>query len=316
MQPKKDFLRKVVLCVLFICSVVVICVMSTNAQAQGTQQAQDNESVSTNALSLEMEIEADVMAVEAREDKISLYVDYVQMCGVTTELSENEVYTPVRFFAEAIFDCKVLYSESTRTLSITTQDVNFEAVCGNGYITANGRYFFVEGNVTLREDGQIWLPLSTLVKIFGFDYKLDLEAKSVYLSDNGEILEQGEDYYNSKDLYWLSRIINAEARGESMLGQVAVGTVVMNRVKSPRYPNSVYGVVFDGAQFSPAVSGSIYKTPSEKCIISAKIVLEGYRISESILFFHSIRSSSYDDFVNTDTEMVIDNQFYYTTYKR
>ena len=314
MQPKKDILRKVVLCVLFVSSVIAICVMSTNAQADGTQGNVDY--TTSAARSLELEVQADAEAAEARDDKISIFVDFVQVYGVTTELVDDEVYVPVRLFAEAMIDCRVTYTEMTGKLKITAEGVNFEAICGNGYVCANERYFFVDGGVTLREDGQIWLPLSTLVKIFGFDYKLDLNSKSAYLSNNGETLESGSTYYNSKDLYWLSRIINAEARGESFLGQVAVGTVVMNRVKSTRYPNTVYGVVFDGSQFSPAVSGSIYKAPSEKCIIAAKVVLEGYRVSDSILFFHSIRSSKYDNFVNTDTEMVIDHQFFYTYYKK
>ena len=314
MQPIKDVLRKVVLCVLFICSVVAIFVMSTSAQADGIQENTNN--AASDMPTLEMEVQADTEALEARDNKIDIYVDYVQVCGITTELADGEVYVPVRLFAEAMLDCRIDYSESAGKLRITAEGLDFEAKCGTSYVVANGRYFYVEEGIALREDGQIWLPLSVLVKPFGFDYKLDLSAKAAYLTDNGEVLEHGDTYYNEKDLYWLSRIINAEARGESQLGQIAVGTVVMNRVKSTRYPNTVYGVVFDGSQFSPAVSGSIYKAPSEKCIISAKIVLEGYRVSDSILFFHSIRSSKYDNFVNTDTEMVIDHQFFYTNYKR
>ncbi len=316
MQPKNGILRKVVLCVLFISSVIAICVMSMNAQADGIQNLTDTSEYISEANSLELEVQADAEAAEDREDKIDLYIDFVQVRGVTTELDGEEVYAPVRFFSEAMLDCRVIYSQSSGKLSVTAPGLDFEAVCGNSYVVANGRYLFVEEGVALREDGQIWLPISMLAKIFGCEYKLDLDSKAVYLAPTGEFLEHGDTYYNEKDLYWLSRIINAEARGESLLGQVAVGTVVLNRVAHPRYPNTVYGVIFDGAQFSPAVSGTIYKAPLEKCVISAKIVLEGYRVSESILYFHSIRSSKYDNFVNTETEMVIDNQFYYTYYKR
>ncbi len=316
MQPIKDIVRKVVLSVLFISSVVAICVMSTNAQADGIQEGTDNAVLMTESQALELEVQADAEAVEARDDKIALYVNYVQLCGVTTELEGEEVYAPVRFFAEAMLDCRVVYSESAGKLTVSAEGLEFKAICGDSYVTANGRYLFVKEGISLREDGQIWLPVSMLAKVFGCEYRLELDSKSVYLTPTGEFLESGDTYYNSKDLYWLSRIINAESRGEPLLGQIAVGTVVMNRVASPRYPNTVYGVVFDGAQFSPAVSGSIYRAPLEKCVIAAKIVLEGYRVSDSILYFHSIRSSKYDNFVNTDTEMVIGNQFYYTTYKR
>ena len=51
--------------------------------------------------------------------------------------------------------------------------------------------------------------------------------------------------YNEDDVYWLSRIISAESRGEPLEGQIAVGNVVLNRVRSSAYPNTIYGVIFD-----------------------------------------------------------------------
>ncbi len=287
--------------------------MSTNAQA-------DNElptdTTLTEPKTLQEEVEADAEAAETREDRISLFVDYVQLRGVTTELDGDEVYAPVRLFAEAMLDCRITYTQSTKTVKVTADGFTLEAKAGDYYAVSNGRYLYIENGVDLREDGQIWLPVSVLAKVFGCEYKLDLESKAVHLTTTGVYLEQGDKYYNKKDLYWLSRIINAEARGESIRGQVAVGTVVMNRVAHPKFPNTVYGVIFHGNHFSPAVSGTIYKAPLEKCVIAAKIVLEGYRVSDSIIYFHSIRSNAYDGFVNTETEMVIDHQFFYTTFKR
>ena len=52
-------------------------------------------------------------------------------------------------------------------------------------------------------------------------------------------------YYNSTDLYWLSRIISAEAKGEPLAGQIAVGNVVLNRTRSAAFPNTVKDVIFD-----------------------------------------------------------------------
>jgi N-acetylmuramoyl-L-alanine amidase len=89
-------------------------------------------------------------------------------------------------------------------------------------------------------------------------------------------------------VYWLSRIISAESRGESLLGQIAVGSVVMNRVKSPLYPNTIWSVIFDrkyGVQFSPIIDGSIYAAPTASAIVAAKICLEGFNVNSSALFF-------------------------------
>ena len=97
-------------------------------------------------------------------------------------------------------------------------------------------------------------------------------------------------------------LISAEAKGEPFLGQIAVGNVVLNRVKSASYPNTVYGVIFDrkyGTQFSPVSYGTIYKAPTAGAIIAAKICLEGYSLSDSALFFVNPRIATNNWIVRT-----------------
>ena len=94
--------------------------------------------------------------------------------------------------------------------------------------------------------------------------------------------------YTEEDLQWLSRIIHAEARGEVFEGMLAVGSVVMNRLYYPAYPNSVREVIFDrrnGVQFSPVRDGSINNTPHPRAILAAIEVLEGRRNAGYALFF-------------------------------
>ena len=63
----------------------------------------------------------------------------------------------------------------------------------------------------------------------------------------------------------LARLINGEARGESYLGQVAVGAVIMNRVKSSSFPNSIAGVIYQRGAFAESlgISGSKQGTEGE-----------------------------------------------------
>jgi N-acetylmuramoyl-L-alanine amidase len=64
--------------------------------------------------------------------------------------------------------------------------------------------------------------------------------------------------------------------------------VVLNRVRSTSYPNTVYGVIFDrkyGTQFSPVSFGTIYQKPTESAVLAAKICLEGYSVTDTALFF-------------------------------
>jgi N-acetylmuramoyl-L-alanine amidase len=73
-----------------------------------------------------------------------------------------------------------------------------------------------------------------------------------------------------------------------MKGKLAVGNVILNRVRSSAYPNTIYGVIFDrkyGTQFSPVANGTIYNTPTADSIIAAKMCLEGYSLSSDILYF-------------------------------
>ncbi|WP_051688061.1 cell wall hydrolase [Desulfofalx alkaliphila] len=91
------------------------------------------------------------------------------------------------------------------------------------------------------------------------------------------------------EVYWLARIIHAEAEGESYTGKVAVGNVVVNRVNNPRFPNTIYGVIFDVqegyTQFSPVLDGRIYNTPNSESIRAAEAALNGERPVGSALYF-------------------------------
>ncbi|TYQ16556.1 UNVERIFIED_CONTAM: N-acetylmuramoyl-L-alanine amidase [Acetivibrio alkalicellulosi] len=102
--------------------------------------------------------------------------------------------------------------------------------------------------------------------------------------------------YNSGDLYWLSRIIHAEAQGEPYSGQVAVGNVVLNRVNSNHFPNTIYNVIFEYyksiPQFSPVADGTIYNTPSQSSIQAARDSLSGARpVGNSMYFFNPDKSA-------------------------
>ena len=93
------------------------------------------------------------------------------------------------------------------------------------------------------------------------------------------------------DLYWLARIIHAEAQGESYTGQVAVGNVIMNRVNSSEFPDSIYSVIFDSykgiPQFSPVANGSIYNTPSASCVKAAEEAYAGSKpVGDATYFFN------------------------------
>ena len=78
--------------------------------------------------------------------------------------------------------------------------------------------------------------------------------------------------------------------------------MVLNRVAHDAYPDTIYGVIFDrkhGTQFSPVSFGTIYQTPTASSVIAAKICLEGYSLSDTVLFFLNPRIATNNWIIKT-----------------
>lgn len=93
--------------------------------------------------------------------------------------------------------------------------------------------------------------------------------------------------YSNSDLDLLARLIQAEALGESFEGKVAVGTVVLNRVKSDEFPNSISGVIYQKNQFSPVSNGSINKAANAESIEAAKKALSLGGSGDGSMYFYN-----------------------------
>lgn len=200
-------------------------------------------------------------------------------------------YVPVRSFSELAGADSVSWSQSARTATVKKGSVSVSIPEGEYYISANGRYFYTVEKV-LNLDGRLFVPIRPICNAFSIDVGWKADTRTAELKSTGRTLVSGADYYKSDEVYWLSRIINAEAGGEPFKGKIAVGNVVLNRVASPSYPNTIYGVIFDrrgGTQFSPVSLGTIYNKPNADSVIVAKLCLEGYTLSDSILFFMNPR---------------------------
>jgi N-acetylmuramoyl-L-alanine amidase len=127
-----------------------------------------------------------------------------------------------------------------------------------------------------------------MCKAFDAAVEWDSAASSIIITKGSGAIIPSSVFYDETDLYWMSHIIYAEAGCESFAGKIAVGGVVMNRINSPEFPDTVYSVVFDkryGVQFTPAYSGAIYNKPSEECVIAAKIALDGGSTAGESLYF-------------------------------
>lgn len=85
----------------------------------------------------------------------------------------------------------------------------------------------------------------------------------------------------------LAKLINGEARGETYEGQVAVGAVVLNRVKHSSFPNSIAGVIYQSGAFTAVDDGQINLSPTSSCVRAAKDALNGWDPSGGAIYYYN-----------------------------
>ena len=93
--------------------------------------------------------------------------------------------------------------------------------------------------------------------------------------------------FNDSEVYTLARLINGEARGEPYIGQVAVGAVVLNRVKSPSFPNTISGVVYQPGAFDAVADGQINLSPGQDSIRAARDAMNGWDPTGGALYYYN-----------------------------
>ncbi len=104
---------------------------------------------------------------------------------------------------------------------------------------------------------------------------------------NGGSSSGGSSDYTNSDLYLLARCIYGEARGECYTGQVAVGAVVLNRVKSSEFPNTISGVIYQKNAFTAVNDGQINLTPNQTAINAAQDAMNGWDPSYGSLYYYN-----------------------------
>ena len=97
--------------------------------------------------------------------------------------------------------------------------------------------------------------------------------------------------YSSSDYNLLARVISAEARGESYTGQVAVGAVILNRVRHPSFPNSVSGVIYQPGAFTCMTDGQFNKTVADSAYKAAKDALNGWDPSGGAIYYYNPKTA-------------------------
>lgn len=208
----------------------------------------------------------------------------VQVDGTPLEgrsyLEQGVTYVPLRFLLDTLGGWQISWDAQAREAVAVSGTARLSADPAEDTITVNSRT--LSGRVTV-ENGRTYVPLRLVAEALGSAVAWDPHLSGAAVTSPGA-------EYDAVELYWLSRIIYAESGGESTDGQIAVGNVVLNRVESAKFPDSVPSVIFDrtdGVQFEPVALGTVYQTPSTRSIAAARRALSGERVVGDALYFYA-----------------------------
>lgn len=221
---------------------------------------------------------------------------------VAPYIENGTTYVSLSAFARSMGEHSV--SWDGRTARITGEQLDLSATPGNEWIEANGRCLYVPDQIRL-VSGRTMVPVRTLAQIYGVQVHWDGETRTVSVTGDGRPWEHGDTYYDPDTLFWLSRVISAESRGEELTGQIAVGNVVLNRLNSDIFPDTLYGVIFQKDQFEPVENGTIYNEPYHLSVTAAKLCLEGAQVIGQCMYFFAPDLSP--------GTWIVNNRTYYTT---
>ncbi|MBQ6540308.1 MAG: cell wall hydrolase [Oscillospiraceae bacterium] len=286
------------------------CVTAAAAPGDGTAEAAETETAETDESDEPADnTEAPEETEEISEDEETEYIP-VTVDGEDADPDrlafylEDELYVPLKAVSEALGSWFYTWNSALQSASLMADDFFLTVSADENIIEANGKTYKIENGLQIA-DGEAMVPVEALCKAFDVGLEMDEDGAAIdsTVHPRAEAAEKksgavsGGGYsggsYDDDDVYWLSHIIYAEAGGESYEGMVAVGNVVLNRVASGSFPNTIKGVIFQTSQFTPAESGSVYKDPSSAAISAAKDALNGVNVVGGALYFNRAGMSSW-----------------------
>lgn len=221
-----------------------------------------------------------------------------QVLEESAYLEKGVTYVPLRSLLDAMGGWEVSWDSQRQAAVASSGSTHLTADPARDTIQIGQE--ILSGPVTVKS-GRTYVPLRLLAE--ALDCTVDWDARF-----GGAAVTSAGAEYNAGDLYWLSRIICAESGGEPMRGQIAVGNVVLNRVDSQDFPDTIPEVIFEyngKIQFEPVANGTVYKDPTEQSVEAAKRALDGENTIGKALYFYAPALSQ--------GEWINDNRTYYRT---
>ena len=136
-------------------------------------------------------------------------------------------------------------------------------------------------------DAVVWFQRKNGLKADGVVGPATAAALGISLNSAAEASS-----YNESEINVLARLVHAEARGEPYLGKVAVAAVVLNRVRSASFPNTISGVVYQAGAFDCVADGQIYLTPDNDSLRAARDAMNGWDPTGGCVYYYNPAKST------------------------
>ena len=117
--------------------------------------------------------------------------------------------------------------------------------------------------------------------------KATFSALGINVGSGSAIQTGGMNGFSSSEVYLLAKTIHAEGRGEPYTGQVAIGAVILNRVRDKAFPNTISGVVYQKHAFTAVSDGQINLTPNETAMKAARDAINGWDPTGGALYYYN-----------------------------
>jgi len=192
--------------------------------------------------------------------------------GGTSYLAFDEVIPMFRPEAEITVE-DGLYTAKAEDFTLTAR-------AGDCYLVVNDRYLYIADTVKEREaDGVAMLPARIVAQALGAG--VDWSGKVEFTAATTPMKAEDRPY-TDEELDLVARVIAHEAGHESFLGKLAVGSVIVGRVKDGRFPDTVSGVIYQKNQFPGATNAK----PGDNSILAARLTLEGANVVPGAYWFN------------------------------
>ena len=245
-------------------------------------------------------------------NEITLYAnDQMIKNDVTVIYRDYKLYGSVSELAKH-FGSELIWLEYAQMAVVKIGDDYVSFGVGKAEYWVNNKDKKTLAEPSFIENDKLYVPIDDFMSLYEVETNFEPERLTYEIYSDLFSIEESELTslaYTDEDLLWLARIVDVETGDATIFKRMAVANVVLNRVKSTRFPNTIKEVIFQSGQFPPSRKESFLTlTPKMTSIIAAKRALEGENNVSTALFFNYIPfKSKANDFY----KLIEGDYFYY-----